>query len=919
MTAFGPQGTAGLPGRDAALAALAAVVADARAGRRGVVLVTGDAGMGKTSLLRSAFGALDGTVLWASGAEGEAHVPHGITDQLIRSSPLGREDRDGLRASIGSDALAMGAAMVALVDRLDLGAAGPLIVVVDDAQWADHASLRALTFAARRLRRDRAALVVACRGDGVDALPEVLVRLVDDEGTRLAVEPLGREDVRRVAAEQLGHPVSATTAERLRAHTGGVPLHLRTLLEELPPGALTSDGALPAPRSFNTLVLSRLAGAGPDVEAVVMAAAILEDPATPATLGDVAGVVDVLPAVDDAVSRGLLTVLPTGRDLEVRVSVPHPLMRAALVGDLSHARKADLHQRAAATLTGLPALRHRLTAASGPDPILWADAMAAAADEGSRGHAETAALISQLAVRVAPDPDARLLSALDAIDHHLDAGQLDQAAGLREELATAPSEPRTRYIAGRLAYVLGPRREAGAHLQAAWDELVARAGSEDQLTDLDPDARRLAGAVAAALAVIAVDRADGEGGVRWARRAIDLDPREAARGSTAHLLAGASALSGRFEEGLAELEQIGAASGDEPGPVTADVLSGRGLLRLWCHDLTGAAGDFERSLEMGRHGSFVGRETARFYLAEVRYRQGWWDEAVALAETAASVIDDTEQAWMAAIPHATAARPLAARGSSSAAEHLERAEAAAAMVGGVSAVLAEVGALEVAASRHDHDQVVALGDGLAGRPIDERIAPWRASYVEALVVKGRLDDASAVVAELSAIPATPLVQADLARARTALAAAGSGVDLAALVDDAAELGDAAGPYPTARLELALGRALRRAGHRRAAADHLHRARARFDDLGALPWSEVAARELEMAGLRPRRSVPRAGAELTPSEQAVARLVARGLTNREVGEELIVSAKTVEHHLSRIYGKLGVRSRTELARIYAPDA
>ena len=366
------------------------------------------------------------------------------------------------------------------------------------------------------------------------------------------------------------------------------------------------------------------------------------------------------------------------------------------------------------------------------------------------------------------------------------------------------------------------------------------------------------------------------------------------------------------------MERIGAAAGDEPGPATADVLSGRGLLRLWCHDLAGAAEDFEASLEMGRHGPFVARETARFYLAEVRYRQGRWDEAVALAQTAASVIDDTEQAWMAAIPHATAARPLAARGSTAAAEHLRRAEVAAALVGGVSAVLAEVGALEVAAARHDHDQVAAFGDGLAGRPIDERIAPWRASYVEALVVKGRVDEATAVAAELGAIPATPLVRADLARARTALSAA-AGLDLDALADEAAELGGAAGPYPTARLELALGRALRRAGQRRASADHLHRARMRFDELGAVPWSEVVARELEMAGLRPRRSAPRAGAELTPSEQAVARLVSRGLTNREVGEELIVSAKTVEHHLSRIYAKLGVRSRTELAGVYHPGA
>ncbi|MGV3759466.1 MAG: AAA family ATPase, partial [Actinomycetota bacterium] len=226
MTVFELGGAEALPGRDAPLASLAALLADARAGRRGVALVVGEPGIGKTSLLRTALADSGATVLWASGAEGEAHVAHGVTDQLIRSSPLGEEERRRLREAMGTDPLAMGAAMVSLVDRLDLTTAGPLVVVVDDAQWADHPSLLALTFAARRLRRDPAALVVACRVEGLPALPDALVRLVDDEGTRVPLGPLGRDDVRQVATSHSGRPISAAMAERLRAHTGGVPLHL---------------------------------------------------------------------------------------------------------------------------------------------------------------------------------------------------------------------------------------------------------------------------------------------------------------------------------------------------------------------------------------------------------------------------------------------------------------------------------------------------------------------------------------------------------------------------------------------------------------------------------------------------------------------------------------------------------------------
>jgi DNA-binding CsgD family transcriptional regulator len=313
----------------------------------------------------------------------------------------------------------------------------------------------------------------------------------------------------------------------------------------------------------------------------------------------------------------------------------------------------------------------------------------------------------------------------------------------------------------------------------------------------------------------------------------------------------------------------------------------------------------------------VARESTRAYLAEVRYRQGRWDEAIVLAELSSSLVDDTDQVWMAALPHATAARPRAARGEDGV-QHVEAAAAAArAAGGGVGHGLAWVAALEVAACRRDVESGIAAVEALGsvGRPVDERIAAWRANAVEVLLAAGREADAAALADELRALASGPgstaLLRTDAARAAAAL------LDLDAAEAGLSEPPEDVGPYPRARLELAAGRAWRNRGERRRAAEVLRVAAQRLEPLGARPWLDRVAREVSALGLQPRRGAARRGSDLTPQEQAVAHLVARGLTNREVAAELVVSAKTVEHHLSRIYAKVGVRSRTELARALPP--
>lgn len=903
-----PVPTDPLVGRDRPLAELHAVLADVRAGQRGVVLLEGEPGIGKTSLIRQFASSAGATVVWASGDEAEADLDYGLLDQLVRGAPP--VSHAGIEPETAGDPLRAGASLVRLVDALDLQRSHPLLVVIDDVQWADAPSLQALAFAARRLRRDPLLLCLIRREDPATPLPSSWQRLVSDEGVRLHLGPLDRAAVSELAEGMLGEAVTVGTATRLLEHTGGHPLHLRALLGELTPEGLRDAVDLPVPRSFRSLVLARLAGCTAEVEALIAALAVLGEAVPMAVVAEVADLDDPLQPLDEAVGRGLVVddTAPSGP----MIALSHPLVRAAVLDDLPRARLTALHRRAGAVLDDPAGLRHRLLGTVGSDEDLWEQARSAARHEARRGAHGSAAALHRAAIPVAPTEAARSDSLLAAVDQLLLAGRPAAAASLGTDVDGALPSARRSYTLGRLAYITGPRREARDHLEAAWAALHGAAGLDVPL----------AGQVAAMLATVQVDRADGAAAERWCTRALELAPEEAAAASVAHMLAGAHALQGTFDQGLDALDRVlaraaGGTQGD--GAVArADALTARGLLRLWCHDLDDAAQDLTTALGLTAHvGSSVARESARFYLAEVRYRQGRWDDAILLAEQAASIAEDSDQSWMAALPHGTVARPLAARGEAAGRQHAERALVAARAIGaGVGITLAQVAALEVAVCGRDHPRVLAIGDELQAidAPMHERIGPWRLGYVEALVAMGRIDDATRVADDLGAHAATALARSDAAAARVIVVSALDDTASAdvALAEGLALPADEVGPYPRARLELVAGRAWRRRGERRRAHDILQAARARFSELGAEPWIDQVDVELAASGLRPSRRPRSAGEPLTPQEQAVARLVARGLTNREVATELVLSAKTVEHHLSRVYAKLGLRSRTELA-------
>jgi DNA-binding CsgD family transcriptional regulator len=905
----------GLVGREGELARLDDAVDRARAGSPTVVLVVGEPGVGKTRLVQAGFERSGAVVVSATADPAEAELDYGLLEQLLRSSPLGGDTVDDLMPKPGTDALAAGAALMRFIDGLQLDR--PLAVVVDDAHWADGRSLDAIAFVARRLRADRAVLCLTSRTDGIDTLPTGLVRLVEASGSRIQLGGLDTDALGKLAELATGRRLPPAAIDRLHRHTAGNPLHARALLRELPYEELVGGGSLPAPRSYAALVLGRVAACGDGVERLVAALAVLGVRASLAAVTAVADLSDPLVALDRAVAGGLVRF--DERPGDRSISLAHPLIRAAILDDLAPSRRLALHRRAGAVLSGTVGLRHRLAGCPGFDAELAGEARRAAMAEADRGAHAAAARLALEAARIEPHEAARDAAALVAVDQLLLAGDLPGARARRDRVEAAGSSAQRSFVLGRLAYVLGPRSQAAGLLERAWREVGAAAGPPE-----DPE---LAARIAALLATSAVDRGDGATALAWARRARDLSTTAAADCNQGHMLAMAFALEDRVADGIAELTQ----SLSPPPPsdaAVADLRLGRGVLRLWFHDLAGGAEDLGACVVSGAGGAFVTHETARFFLAELHYRAGRWEDAIVTAELACSIVDETDQEWLAAFSHAVAALPLAARGEWERAEaHLAAAAAAAeATASGAARLWAALAAMRLAESRQDHAAVVVIGHELADRgrrPYDEGIAPWRATYVESLVATGRIDDAAIVAEWLAADAArstSPLVRSELTRARLAVAAASDdrlGGQTAA--EHGLALGEAAGPFARARLELAAGQMWHRWGERELAVSALEAARGRFAALQAPPWVARADDELEDTGRRTSARHRLTGQELTAQEEGVVHVVAQGKSNRETADELYISVKTVEHHLSRAFAKLGVRSRTELAHlVHGPE-
>ena len=884
----------GFVGREAELRALRDVAATSGSGRPRTVLIEGAPGIGKTTLVARLLDEVgEARVVRCAGEEGERDLPFGVADQLLRS--LTGAAAGGLGAG---DYVAVGSA---IRDALAASDSRLTVVVVDDVQWVDRDSVRALLFAIRRLVVEPVLTLFCVRSVDASALPEGLVSLAE----RMTLAPFSADELGALA-DGLRIELPAAAAQRLRSHTRGIPLHARALLEELPASTwIEGDRPLPAPRSFSALIQARLERCASGTRALVEACAVVGDDWGLSALGTVAGVDEPVPALDEAVAEGLLAVdwHEPGRP----VSVAHALVRAAVEQALGPAQRVRLHLAAAATSPDpVTVMRHRAAASPGADEDL-ADAIdALARAERDQGAWVRAASLWRSAAAVSGSARTADERRLRAIDAYLAGTDLVGARALAATLEPAPMDALRGAVLGRLA-LWGPSpRDAEPLLEAAWAACDAAH---------DPD---LAADIALRLSVYWISRMRTRRARVWAQRALEIAPGRTPPEDWAQMLLA------RFR--LRAAERIGAGSATLPvldGEVSA-IATIRGWRRLRDDDIAGARAELETALRApaapdARPSTMTGLVWALFVA-------GAWDQAAVETERLLALIAGWVQPmyppmypftwWMlVAVP--------AARGDSEQAERLlglatETANDTERCVVGLGLTRAIV-----AYTRGDATGVLEALDPLralrAREDLDGPPHEWQHLYADALVDLGRLPEAETILDEyepLAVRQGRRAVGARLARVRGRLHAARGEYAEAEEAFQAA-LGWLDGltmPYRRAAVELAYGESLRRARRRREAAARLGSALATFEALGARPARDRCRRELDACGVggaAGRAGRAGGGGRLTPQEAAIAERVAAGLRNREIAEELMVSTRTVEFHLTNIYAKLGLKSRAQL--------
>lgn len=875
-------------GRDRELAVLAEHLALARAGRSQVVVVEGDPGTGKTALVQRFLDGLgpSAAVLRAGGEEAEELVSYGIVEQLARAVERVGVAGPAVEVRPADEPPVVGAALVALLDRLH-ERDGPVVLVVDDGHWADVGSVQALVFALRRLGSDRVLTLVAARPLDGGRIDRVRALASGERGRTLRLGGLDVEGLVALGRALGSGELPLPAARRLLAHTGGVPLHARALFEEVDPAVLRSgEGPLPSPLSYAVLVLGRLSQCPPGAREVVAAAAVLGERCRLADAVDLAGAPGA-EAVAPAVTAKLVTTVPAPDG--TALCFPHALIRAAVYHDLDLADRMALHARAARIVTPPEeVLRHRIAAAGDRDPELAAELRALAAAQVDGGERSRAAATLVAAAGLFPDPADRHRSLLDAVELLVLAGERSRATELARALPGGGSA-RESFVRGLLAFTGGRTAEAEHLLLAAW----SLAGGEE------PEFRV---GVCDALCHLYYLQLRAAESVEWGDRALAVDPHHSVSLVTGLALAGRS---------IAPTAQL-------PTAVA------RGARLLWTEDHAGARTELAGAVTALRAGGmFVASLHAQGYLALAQHRMGAWDGAVADAAEAVALAEDAEQDWMLARLHSYAAMPHAARGEWEPADaHADAAVAAAGATGlPLDRVGATVAAATVADARGAHARVVELlgplAERAAGRAGEPGVSNWPCLLADAFVHLGRVDEAERVLApfEHRAEELGRRVALSAAgRVRGRLQAARGDVDGAerALRAAAGHARAAGTEIDTALTALVHGALLRRSGRRRAAAEALGAARAVLDRLGARPARQRCDEELAACGLTPARRSAREPGALTPRELCVARLAASGMSNPEVAAELIVSLNTVEFHLRNVYAKLGIRSRAQLA-------
>ena len=888
-----------------------------------LLLLEGEAGIGKTTIWLGAIDLARGRsirVLCSRTAEAEARLSFAAVGDLLGDAldevlpQLEPARRQALEAALlvgDSDGVADERAVaLALLDALrTLGGDTGVLVAIDDWQWLDAPSARALTFAARRLAGSATRLLCSVR---IGVATEGLERaLPGPELLRLRVQPFDSGEIHHLVTSRLGLSLSRPALLRLHEASGGNPF----LALEIARGVADSgdeipaSGPFPVPTDLQALLRKRLEATDESLRDVLRIAALLASPSVSGVERIVGDPSLVTGALEDGVKRGLILVS------DDRMRFDHPLLASAVLAGVSPGLRRELHDRIGrSTSDPEERTRHMALASEGPDERVAAALEEAAEHAAGRGAASSAAELAELAVEAteAHRCDDRVRRVLAAADRHHLAGDGPRAQHVLEELIeTLPPGPIRADALDRLASV------AVYPSEPLSEQALSEAGD-------DPGLRAR---IHITLSVTRGTRGDVTSYKYHLDKATELARVAGDQPLLAACLTEQAFIRGLQGDGPQRDLLEGVVNVPLPtGFADAGYMSGR--LLIWVGELEEARALLEPSLvRAAAKGDVEAQTEALLSVIALELRSGDLQaadarsaEALELAQQMAISNSESKALYLRALVEAHLGQVSAAH------EHAERGLAVSREIHDVGAELGAEWALGFTAlSMGDHARAAELLGPLPERNlaignIEPGIHQLNAAAIEALIVVGELDRAAALLSWLEDFGAShdrTWALAAAARCRGLLLAATGDFNTALeSCERALEHHEKISmPFELAHTLLVHGVIQRRAKLKRPARETLERAATIFEELGAPLWLERTRTELGRIGGRQ----PASDGALTATEQRVAELAAAGHSNKQIAAELFLSERTVEANLTKVYRKLGISSRTQLAAALVGEA
>jgi DNA-binding CsgD family transcriptional regulator len=895
--------------------ALEQLLSQAREGRSAVLVVRGEAGIGKTTLLRYAARQASGfRVAQVTGAEAEMELPFAgihqlcapVLDQLDSLPPAQQDALNvalGLAAGDAPDRFLVGLAVLGLLSAA--AERRPVLCLVEDAQWLDAASGVILGFVARRLLAESVAMVVTLREPNTshdfDGLPELLLH------------GLAEKDARTLLMKAVPGRLDDRVRDRILAETRGNPLALLDLPHSTNAAELAGGFELLAaadlPRHLENHYLQR-AGELPEATQRLLLLAAAE-PVGDATLVWRA-------ATGLGIERSSLAPAEDAQLVEVgaRVRFRHPLVRSAVyrAAPVSDRRAAHRALAEATDPETDPDRRawHRAHAAVGVDEAVAAELERSADRAQARGGAAAAAAFLAHSAELTPEPAERGRRALAAAQAKFEAAAAEVALELLATAELAPLDELQRARLERLRAEIAFARTRGSDTPALLLDAARR------LEPLDAAMARETHLEAIAAAMFA-GRLGGKPGVREAAEAAQAALAWHPPRSIDLLLDGlATRFTESYSAGLGPLRQALGAFRDGHGSTPYEVrwlwLACRLAQDLWDDELWHVLAT--RGLDIAREtGALSVLPIAATYRASLHVHEGEFDAASLLIEESDAVTQATDMA-----PLKFAALMLAAwRGNE--ADGLElieagRLEATARGEGMGLGVVEWATALLHNGCGHYDEALAAAQRGCEHE--DVGLFAWAlVELIEAGARSGAMHAASDALDRLSARTQASGTDWALGIEAGSRALLSDGRDAAALYRESVErLARTRGVVHLARARLLYGEWLRRENRRVDAREQLRAAYDTFSGVGAEGFAERTRRELAATGETARRRVEESRGVLTPQEAHIARLAKDGLSNPEIGAQLFISPRTVQYHLRKVFLKLDITSRNQLSRVPA---